>query len=352
MRKMTMLFVMMMLFGVLTVVAQTDTGTEATTEASSNVAIFAVICENQAVVNFNGEMEVGFDVYFQVFSGAQGAGTALTNIRQVPVEGTYAFSEAVPYVGGTVPAASTGSVRAFIAPEGRPGSPASDIFIVDDVQDGCNNPQNALGASTDTGTGGAGSLTSTATTTTHGVTRIRSPFGGFLNQGGIQATPEPAVVIGARQSVNPARSTTAGVLFAECDEWLPAAAPGVLYDNDNVVIFWAWYARTAEQVQDHIAKAQYDVRLNGQPLVNVNTTAIEKRGANQWVFYVANIGRLTPGGYGVQFNLRWSEAHFDGYREYGPGTSRETQSSTCTFRIERNPDNINVTDYNLSYSVR
>ena len=74
---------------------------------------------------------------------------------------------------------------------------------------------------------------------------IVSPFGGFLNPD-LEITPEPIVVIGARP--HPAyRSPTPGLVFAECTEALPRAMPGVIYDTDNVVIFWSWFARTEEQ---------------------------------------------------------------------------------------------------------
>lgn len=314
--------------------------------SASSVTIFYVACENQGVVNLSGTMESGLDVYYQVFSGPGGTGTPLSNVRQVQVDGAYAFSETIPYTGGTIPAGGTGSVRVFIAREGNSASTASDIFNVDDFQDGCNNAQNALGTSVDTGATGAGAVSSTSSGP-----KIRSPFGGFINPD-LTLTPEPAVVLGARQSVNPQRSQTAGVIFAECDKYLPQAAPGVLYDTDNLVIFWSWYARTITQVEDHIAQAEYSVQLNRAPLVGVTVSPIEKRGANFWVFYTAQIGRLRPGQYGVEFRLNWKQAIFDGYGNFGPDTDTLEMTGTCSFTIEPNPDNTNVTDANQMYSVR
>jgi hypothetical protein len=228
--------------------------------------------------------------------------------------------------------------------EGNSNSVLSDKFKVDDIQDGCSNPQNTQGTSIDTGAGG------TTTTTTSTAGKIRSPFGGFINPD-IVVIPQGEVVIGARQTVNLNRSQTPGVLFAECDKF-KTAGPGILYDNDNIVVFWSWFARTQAQVQDHIAKAQYDVKLNTAPLVNVGISGIQKLGANFWVFYTSNVGHLRPGQYGVEFNLTWSEATFDGFDQYGPDTDNPQTSSTCTFTIEPNPDNVRVTDYSLLYSVR
>ncbi|MCA0455222.1 MAG: hypothetical protein LCI00_14700 [Chloroflexi bacterium] len=342
-----MLVALMLSMGTGAALAQTATATPSgSTQFNSSVTIFGVICENQAVVNLNGTMEPAYDVYYQVFSGAQGGGTALTNLRRVQVDGTYAFSEAVPYSGGTVATGATGSVKVYIAPESAPNSPAGDIFVVDDIQDGCNNAQNPVSSSIDTGAGASSGTTTT--TTTSGL--IRSPFGGFINSD-VPVVAEGAVVIGARQFVNPQRSSTPGVIFAECDAYLPEAAPGLLYDNDNITIFFSWYAKTEAQVLDHLAKAQYSVLFQRAPLVDLNTSAITKIGANYWVFFTANVGNLKPGQYGVEYKLTWSEATFDGYDDYGPGTSNVEQGSTCSFTIERNPDDAQVV-YNNIYSVR
>jgi hypothetical protein len=52
--------------------------------------------------------------------------------------------------------------------------------------------------------------------------------------------PEPLVKIGARSAQ---RSQTAGLIFAECDRY-PLTDPGVLYDTDDLVVFWSWFAKT------------------------------------------------------------------------------------------------------------
>ncbi len=342
--------IMMMSLSMGTSLAQSATATPkpsntTSTQFNSSVTIFAVICENQAVVNLSGTMEPNFDVYYQVYSGPQATGTALTNLRRVQVSGTYAFSEAVPYTGGTVAAGGTGSVKVYIARESAPNTPSGDTFKVDDVQDGCNNAQNPVASSIDTG-GGAGA----ATTTGSSGVRIRSPFGGFINTA-VPLAPEGAVVIGARKFANPERSSTPGVIFAECNNFLPAAAPGVVYDNDNITIFWSWYAKTAAQVQDHISKAQYDVKLNRAPLINVATSDIQVRGGNNWVFYTANIGNLKPGQYGVEYKLTWSDQTFDGFKKFGPGTNTLEQDAGCLFTVDRNPNNADAV-YNNIYSVR
>ncbi len=313
--------------------------------AESNVQIFVVICDTQAVVNFTGNMDAGYDVYYQLFSGSGATGTPLSGLRQVQVDAAYAFSENISYTGGTVAVGAIGSAKVFIARETNSNSVTGDTFVVDDLNDGCNNAQNPLGTSVDAGSG------TTTTVTTTGGSNILSPFGGVINPS-TNATPEPIVVIGARTTLLVGRSATPGVLFAECDQSLPGAAPGLLYDSDNIVIFWSWFAKTEQLVQDHIAQAQYDVTLNRAPLVEVQVSTIQQRTQNFWVFYTANIGKLRPGGYGVELKLSWKQAINDGFDDYGPGTPTETVFSTCTFNIEPNPFGINVTDASLMYSVR
>jgi hypothetical protein len=234
-----------------------------------------------------------------------------------------------------------------IAREGNP-SVTSFETTVNDVQDGCANPQNPLISGEDAGTGTG----SAAVDSTLGVL-IRSPFGGFINNNlgdFLSPVPEPIVVIGVPRPLF-YRSDTPGMIFAECDEYLPRAEPGKLYDNDNIVIFWSWYARTPEQVQDHMDKVIHDVTFQRAPLTEVAVTPIEQRGTNYWVFYYQVIGNLAPGTYGVSFNLSWTEETFDGYARFGPGSATERINSTCTFTIERNPTNAPV-NYNLMYSIR
>jgi hypothetical protein len=314
--------------------------------AESSVQIFFVACDTRGVVNVSGNMDAGFDVFYQVFSGAGGSGTAITSLRQLQVDGAYAVSDQVNYnSGATVGAGGTASVKVYIARESGPTA-SNTPFVVDDIQDGCNNPQNALVTSLDAGAGGV-----TSSTTTSGGSTILSPFGGVINPG-VSVTPEPIVVIGPRIVVNDQRSATPGVVFAECNQFLPGANPGLLYDTDNIVIFWSWFARTQEQVADHIAKAQYNVTLSGSPLKYVDVSPITQRDdGNYWVFYTSTIGRLRQGQYGVNFRLTWSAATTDGYDDYGPGTGNTETFSNCTFYIQPNPDGTPVTNINIMYSL-
>ena len=173
---------------------------------------------------------------------------------------------------------------------------------------------------------------------------IRSPFGGFLTT---DVPQNPIVVIGV--PAQPGRSNQPGVIFAECDQY-PAADPGKLYDDDNIVIFWSWYAKTAEEVQNHIDNALYNVRFMNAPLIPVQVSPIQKLGTNYWVFYTVPVGNLSPGNYGVDFKLDWANQITDGYEKFGPGTNNISYHSTCTFNIWSNPNRGDV-QYNGMYSL-
>jgi hypothetical protein len=233
--------------------------------AESNVQVFFVACGDQAVINLSGTIDPGFDVFYQVFSAAGGTGSAITAMRHAQLDGTVAFSERLPYnSGATVDAGVTASVRVVVGREDNVDSNTMDIFV-NDVQDGCADPQHPTGTSVDTG----------APATTPGTVdlgpQIVSPFGGFLNAD-LSITAEPIVVIGARTHQT-YRSPNAGLIFAECDSF-PRATPGVVYDSDNIIIFWSWYAKTEALAQDHIDHAQYAVTLNHQPFSNVVRSVI------------------------------------------------------------------------------
>jgi hypothetical protein len=327
------LFVGMLAIGSVPGAAQTTTPTSTPSGSgapTSTVQIFVVICESTAVMNLSGTMQAGYDVYYQIFSGAGGGGTPLTTLRQVNVTGAYTFSETINYNGGTVPAGQTGSAYVAIA---REGNAASTIYTttVNDVQDGCASPQNPVGTSADSGT---------TTPTTGGSTvdsggSILSPFGGVVNPG-YNPPAEDEVVIGARDVVNP-RQQTPGLIFAECNAYR-AALPGIVYDTDNVIIFWSWFASTLEQAQAHIDNADYSVTYyQVLPLPNVIRTEIREINGLYWVFYYSVLGNLRPGRYYIQFGLTWDNAISDGFDEYGPGTANPLINTGCGFDILPNP---------------
>lgn len=349
-RKLTTLFALLLLAMTMmvSVSAQGDDGDEDAVpeDAASSFTMFGVICLDQAVVNFTGTMEDGFDLYYQVFSGAGGTGLALTGLRQVSVAGTYTFSEIVTYSeGNTVPGGSFGSFRVLIASETSTADPIVETFV-DDIQDGCASPQNPVGSSsaldgtTPTGGDGAGA-TNTTGTTSQGTSAILSPFGGVVNPGYVPPAKEIALV-GERDEFVLPRQQTPGLIFAECEDF-DVTEPGIVYDTDNVVVFWSWFADSEENLIDHIDNVDYSVAYY-QTLALPNPTRTEIREIDGlfWVFYYSIIGNLRPGRYYISYKVNWENPISDGFSEFGPGTANPELNSGCEFVVQRNPDNIDV----------
>lgn len=348
---MALIFVWVILAGVIG--AQTTT-----TPTGSNVVISVVLCSDRAVVNLSGHMLAGYDLFFQAYSGAQGTGGAVTPLRQAKVDGDYSFSEIVPYNEGvTFPAGHIGSVYVAIARETDSTSIAYKEFV-DDIQDGCSEPQfnqsssTALNGTTPTTTGdetvqavpaeGATQIptgfVAVQPSATDPLRPIFSPFGGYVNPGYV---PVNAL---AGYAWTPPRQETPGLIFVECNQYR-MAEPGTVYDTDNVTLFWSWYAKTSAQVQDHIDNAIYSVTFFDEPALpvpNVVRSEIEYRSGDYWVFYYAQLGHLRPSSYGISYNLWWKNPITDGYDDFGPGTDNELLHGDCSFDIRRNLDNTTV----------
>ena len=289
------------------------------------------VCADSAILDFTGTSLIGFDIYYQIFSGASGSGTALTNLRQVPVAGEYAVSDQVSYNSGlTVAAGGQASATVSIARESN-SSVIDFSYVLTDTQDGCGSPANTVVTSTESGS------TSSASAAAGVGTSILAPNGGALNP---NLSAEPDVVIGARLSDN-FRSETPGLIFAQCAPY-PLAQPGIIYDSDSVTIYWSWFTKTQAQMDEHIANAIYSVKLNTAALPMTTRSEPVERSGNYWVFYTANVGHLTPGHYEVGFLLTWANPVNDGYGDYGPGTANSRDTGICNFDVLPNPDGTSI----------
>ncbi|MEL7433748.1 MAG: hypothetical protein AAFN11_07360, partial [Chloroflexota bacterium] len=361
-------FFMMLLMVSALLVGTTAAQTTTTVDNSPDSSVFYLFaaCETEAVVDFNGTMESGFDLYIQVFDQIGAAGGTLVPLTRVSVSGEYQVSQRLTYADGrTLLLGQFASAEISIASE---NDPTNVIYseIVDDVRDGCIEP--AFGTTDTFGVDGVseGSTTPLIDPITGNVIEssddivinssgIYTPDGGTLNDEVVR--PEALVQIGARPSEVAAvlnaedRKSDPGLIFAECNQF-PLADPGTVWDTDTIVIFWSWFASTPELVQDHIDNANYEVFLSSeyvfrQPFPNVVVSPItEREDGNFWVFYTANLGDgFRPGEYNVSFYVDWDVAISDGFENFGPDTANEFFLSGCTFDIEINPFDI-VTDLN------
>ncbi len=303
-------------------------------EPTSTINWFYTACEDRMVVDFNGTIQSGYDIYFQAFDGFGGTGNAITGLRRIPVDGDYAVSQTVPWLNAETRV--LGTPISVVIRMARETDPDNTIFSEpsDDFLATCAEPASTLvnGEDLTSGTLNPGDIVSSA--------GIWTPDGGVLNPVYYTA-PEPIVKIGARASDVriPGRTANPGLIFAECAD-VPGADPGVIFDTDEIVVYWSWFAKTAEQVESHIANSVYAVTLNGQSFPEVRVSPIQKieGSPNYWVFYTVNLGdKWQPGGYGINFALAWVNTITDGFDDYGPGTENELIDSGCYFTVQKNP---------------
>lgn len=124
-------------------------------------------------------------------------------------------------------------------------------------------------------------------------------------------------------------------VLAYCDN--PAygsPAPKDLAAGSTLDVFWSWFARTREQVQQHLNNAQYDVQINGKKLENLQPGPIRQReDGNYEVFWYIRSDALPAGQTRITFKLTWAQAITDGYAYFGPGTNTESNEGTCTFTV-------------------
>lgn len=135
--------------------------------------------------------------------------------------------------------------------------------------------------------------------------------------------------------VTPSVLSEVNIRAAEGDR---GCQPAVVSSDDSVSIFWSWWVTQPELMQDHVNNAQYEVLLNGQRLTNweqYRTAMFEdpEENDNWTVYWYVPIGYLEPGTYTLDYRLTWSEPVNDGLRDYGPGTAREEETGSCTFRV-------------------
>jgi len=301
-------------------------------EFPSTIEWFYSACEDRLVIDFQGTIQVGYDIYYQAFDLFGGLGEPITGLRRVSVNGDYATSQEIYWLGRETRA--TGTPISVVIRMASESNPDDTIFQEpsDDFLGECAEPGSTLAdgeMSTDDETGAI--LSSSG---------VFTPDGGLLNPIYYEP-PEPIVQIGARPSERAVHGRTAnpGLIFAECDD-VAGADPGLIYDTDEIEIFWSWFAQTPEQVASHIANVQYAIKLNGQTFPDVKVSAIKQvpGSSDWWVFYTVKLGdKWKPGSYEITYALGWRSPITDGYADFGPGTANERLGSGCRFRIQKNP---------------
>ncbi len=335
-----------LLFSLILVLTMTVAG-EAQDDSgyTSTVNWYYSACEDRMVMDLQGKMQPGYDLYYQAFEAFGGLGRPLTSLIRTRVDGEYAVSQIVPWLNEEIRA--LGSPISVVIRIGREDDPESTLFQQpsDDYLGECEEPGETLieNAAPPVDDGPIASA------------RIFTPDGALLNPI-YRRSLENVVQIGARPSQIYTRGRTAnpGLIFAECLD-VDGADPGVLYDTDEIKIYWSWYAKSPEQVQAHINSAQYVVKVDTQVIPDVQVSEIKQFPGNNnwWVFYTVSLGdRWRPGGYVISFVLTWSQAITDGYEDYGPGSANERHESGCRFAIQKNPYGLEIVPLRPDYPLK
>ena len=163
---------------------------------------------------------------------------------------------------------------------------------------------------------------------------------GNTTPGATSSAPTPAGTqegIGAQGSAGAQQGVD---VFAICNNRsLGPGAPTNLRVGATIDVFWAWFARTEELVQQHIANANYEVRVDGTLLDNWREFQTDIRPApnGQYVayWYVPH-GPLAAGEHEITYQVTWTQPISDGFEQYGPNTDHPFEQGNCTFNVREN----------------
>ncbi|GAB4526743.1 MAG: hypothetical protein OHK0046_43770 [Anaerolineae bacterium] len=154
----------------------------------------------------------------------------------------------------------------------------------------------------------------------------------------IQTTPESNTTAAA-PTAPPAgnASTQQGVdVFAMCNNTaLGSPAPTNLGAGSTIDVFWAWYVRDADLVDQHVEAVNYEVRVNGTLLSNWRQygTSVVQVGDQFAKYWYVPFGPLQAGDYTITYRATWSETITDGWDNFGPGTRNVQEEGACNFTV-------------------
>lgn len=139
---------------------------------------------------------------------------------------------------------------------------------------------------------------------------------------GAPSTPAPPAGEGRRVEV-----------LAYCRQ--KGVRPPSITTADSVYIEWSWYVARPELMDQHLDHATYEVRLDGKRLESWQQTAEDmKQESGRWIVYwYYPVGRLAAGEHEITYRVTWDESITDGYNNFGPGTTRESETGDCAFTV-------------------
>lgn len=144
----------------------------------------------------------------------------------------------------------------------------------------------------------------------------------------------------AAVATRPAGTKKFNDVLAYCDNKDNGEPRKTLSAGTAVTIYWSWFAKTPEELKDHIDNAIYNVKVDGQTLANwqqymTNVARDSYKGDRVYIVYwYIPIGTPGTGEHKIEFSLTWKQKISDGYKDYGPGTDQESDAGTCAFTIK------------------
>lgn len=132
--------------------------------------------------------------------------------------------------------------------------------------------------------------------------------------------------------------------YCDLDDFRGRYAGRSFNTSTPVTIFWSWYARTPEQIQDHLDYSRYAVtvdRLEGEtwrPFRALEDyrnyqTGVTRVGNSYYVYWYVPIGTLEAGQYRINYRVTWTQRIEDGEQSFGPGGDDELNVGSCLFAV-------------------
>ncbi|MCA0456298.1 MAG: SH3 domain-containing protein [Chloroflexi bacterium] len=132
-------------------------------------------------------------------------------------------------------------------------------------------------------------------------------------------------------------SQTGVDVLAYCDNRaFGRPAPTTLTAGATIDVFWSWYVKDRTLMQQHLDNVVYDVKLDGKQLDNWRefaSTVRQGNDGNYYIFWYVPSDPLPAGQHTISYSVTWNAQITDGYDMFGPGTSKPSETGSCTFTV-------------------
>ena len=131
----------------------------------------------------------------------------------------------------------------------------------------------------------------------------------------------------------PTKQTATDINFYSSPQYVKIGQP--------ITLVFGWYAKTRQQVEDHMATVSYEIYVDDvRVYVDQQMSKIEyvNDDKNSGKFYMVNmyapVGNLSPGKHIAKAHQTWSRLISDGWDSYGPGGDFEYDNHFCVIIVQ------------------